>query len=297
VTAADCINGSYPNSSALTCSACPSSCALCSASSNCSKCSPTFYLYGLACVSSCPNGTLADNLTSSCKNCNSPCSTCSQSVNSCTSCDQTNVTLYLLNSSCVIGSSCSSGTYPNSSTFTCAACNENCTTCTSYLVCTSCVSGFYLYSSKTCVNVCPDGWLGVVVNGGGVCQQCTSPCLTCSVSLSGCTSCLQNLTTALFLDGSSCVEAPFCHNGTYANTTNFKCTTCSAQCSSCVNSSTYCLSCSLSYYMLNHSCLSTCPNTTIADQSSQTCKPCTNPCNTCNNQLTTCTSCSAGTFL
>lgn len=50
--------------------------------------------------------------------------------------------------------SCKVGYYGNMTTKTCELCQVQCVTCSGYLVCTSCISGFYLYQIS-CVISCP----------------------------------------------------------------------------------------------------------------------------------------------
>lgn len=129
---------------------------------------------------------------------------------------------------------------------------------------------------------CPIGF----APAGGICSACQSPCLTCSESVTNCTSCVATVTPAVFLSNFQCVET--CPMYTYANSSNQQCTPCVAPCVTCTSQS-QCLSCDSSTNLYQQSCLTNCPAgfTAIA----QVCVSCTSPCLTCSTSQLTCTSC------
>lgn len=64
-------------------------------------------------------------------------------------------------------------------------CSSNCAACSSATVCTRCFDKFYLYKNA-CVSKCPSNTL----QSGTRCIDCSSPCETCSGSISHCNSCI-----------------------------------------------------------------------------------------------------------
>jgi len=72
-------------------------------------------------------------------------------------------------------------------------------------------------------------------------MPCTSPCLTCSISASNCSSC--NLTNKFILSGNQCV----CSAGYYNS--GGVCTACSSPCVTC-SGSTICTSCNLTKHFV-----------------------------------------------
>jgi len=234
------------------CMNCTSPCSTCSnVLTNCTSCL-TGYLYAVSsgnqCATVCPNGTYSSVTSSSCLSCTSPCLTCLGTATNCTSCS----TGYLYNQACL--SSCPSNTMANSVQLTCDTCVSPCLTCQNQTQnCTSCISNYYYYSATNrCYLACPTN---VSIAGTGtssfICVQCTSPCATCSISLTNCTSCASNLLYFNF----SCVDS--CTNGYYANAGI--CSPCSNNCATCANQSSYCLSCSASYKFYQNTCITTCP--------------------------------------
>jgi proprotein convertase subtilisin/kexin type 5 len=137
-------------------------------------------------------------------------------------------------------------------------------------------------------------------SAGDVCDACLSPCATCLLLQSNCTSCLGNL--SLFLQGNSCVDAASCSNGSFADLANSTCTPCSSPCLTCTNE-TDCSSCTNGTYLSGSSCLpaSQCPNGTVAGTNPATaleeCLPCASSCLTCGPTITSCTSCNASDVL
>lgn len=111
-----CPSTAYQNNGS--CVACISPCVLCTGATACSSCISTkiYYSVNSSCLDTCPNGYY--NQSGTCTLCVGPCATCTTST-SCLSCNVD----YYYNFSCVIGSSCPSGTYPNATAFLCANCS------------------------------------------------------------------------------------------------------------------------------------------------------------------------------
>lgn len=159
-------------------------------------------------------------------------------------------------------------------------------------MCQTCISNYY-FINDTCSSVCPNGTLAVNQSSSGLCQTCTSPCLTCVNSLSNCTSCAVNGSQMYFYNN-SCYNSSQCPEKTYQNNQTSTCSSCVASCGAC-SSLTVCLSCSSGLYLnLNGSCLSTCSNGTVALNSSSggNCLVCSYPCVLCSSSPTYCNSCS-----
>lgn len=74
-------------------------------------------------------------------------------------------------------------TYANLSK-ACLACPSVCATCSSYLVCTSCITNYYLYLG-TCGTDCVIGTYKNV----NVCSDCDSTCKECDILNTNCTKC------------------------------------------------------------------------------------------------------------
>jgi hypothetical protein len=265
-----CPNGYYANSTL--CVICSPPCLYCKDAVNCTKCTATTYLYGMACLTTCPP-TFFGNSSNICDSCVPPCFNCT-SATACTSCALD----FLSNSSCVPASSCPAGTYGDTGSKTCAPCSSPCSTCFSANTnCTSCAIGFVLYQN-TCPNQCPSTYY----NNTNQCLACGTPCGNCTSS-TACLSCLTN-----FLSGSSCVLASSCPVGTFPENATRTCTSCPVGCSNCISASN-CSGCTSVYFFFNFTCLISCPNTTFLSTGSN-CVPCSG-CQTCQGSATSCTNC------
>jgi len=108
-----CPTGYFTNSTI--CSICVSPCLTCSTISMCNSCVNGTWLYSgnNTCSNSCPSGFYNES-SGNCTTCVSPCATC-LAFSSCLSCS----TNYFTNFSCVNGSLCPNGTYPNATTLKC----------------------------------------------------------------------------------------------------------------------------------------------------------------------------------
>lgn len=239
-----------------TCFVCTSPCQNCLGSLQCTSCLTGFYFIASnpatdRCKNVCPTGTFANSGTNTCDTCSPTCATCSGTPNTCTGCTGT---LYLSGSQCI--SVCPDGKYENTVTNLCAPCDAGCLlTCD--INATNCVGGCKLGYSKInatsneCVNQCPSGRVNNTLTG--VCE-CSSSCLTCSGTLSNCTSC-----SSLILYQHACISQ--CPAMTYQPVGQMTCLNCiDPFCSIC--NATSCLTCQSNKYLYAGGCTSVCPDGT-----------------------------------
>lgn len=119
-----------------------------------------------------------------------------------------------------------------------------------------------------------------------ICVVCTSPCASCSITKTNCTSCILNLN--VFYTPYKCVDSLSCPAATYPNYSTFICDICVFPCSTC-NSATNCLTCVTNYNLQGSICTSVCSIGYVAINS--TCFICTANCSSCYLLQTNCTSC------
>eukprot|EP01135_Chromosphaera_perkinsii_P004853 Nk52_evm2s300 gene=Nk52_evmTU2s300 len=99
----------------------------------------------------------------------------------------------------------------------CNACSSNCNACSSATVCTTCDAASKKVTNGSvvsCESTCPSGQLDV----SGVCTACTSPCATCSGTVTTCASCISGYT----LSGTTCSQNST-SNGTTPNNPTSSC--------------------------------------------------------------------------
>ena len=87
-------------------------------------------------MATCPSGTYANPATNQCVPCNTGCLACTADSNNIPYCYECNTTTFLYGGSCQ--SICPSGMYGDTNFNWCAQCSCNCSTCSSYSVCTTC---------------------------------------------------------------------------------------------------------------------------------------------------------------
>lgn len=138
--------------------ACTTGCLTCSVlQSNCTSCSPSFYFYLNTCLNACPTGFISISFI--CTACVSPCLTCQTTISTCTSCLTSIIpSLYLSGNICT--ENCPVTTYPNSINNMCSSCINPCLTCSSSVICTSCVTLYSLYQ-QNCLQNCPSGFVSI----------------------------------------------------------------------------------------------------------------------------------------
>lgn len=246
------------------------------------------------CYTTCPDTTYNNNGLLVCSGCSSNCYTCLGSANFCTRCFKNSIYPYLniTNSStqiCV--ASCSAGMYPNTALdpVTCVNCNSPCATCTSQIICLTCINGYYFLDNKTCVVSCPINTT-VANNLTNTCDACSSICLRCVGTTSTCTACNSPL---VFYNGSCQSSCP--SGGTLAPYLGI-CTACTANCQTCSLTITNCTSCNLSSnyaYLVNYTCITSCPSYYYNQSSTGTCISCTSANINCVNcaSSSTCITC------
>ncbi len=199
--------------------------------------------------------------------CSSICKTCS-STTFCTSCY---TSTYLYNGSCL--ATCPNGTFANTTSLVCDLCIWPCGNCQSTIFCLSCLD-----SSKFLVN--------------GDCVPCSSPCASCSLSISNCTACITSTSTP-YIFNFTCLT--LCPPNYYSDNATHSCSLCASPCLTChgpTNSS--CLSCIGGYYFLLNLCYSVCPITYYSNIN--VCTSCVSPCATCSS-LSVCLTCTNNTYL
>jgi proprotein convertase subtilisin/kexin type 5 len=119
-----------------------------------------------------------------------------------------------------------------------------------------------------------------------VCENCRSPCLTCTWS-DLCDSCISGFS----LSGSSCLSS--CPSGQYSD--GFKCNQCPSLCTSCsfLNNLPACLTCSTNTFSYSFSCVGSCPNSTTLTDNICYSSDCSNLPNCLSCSGTRCLQCTA----
>ena len=195
-----CPNGTFYNSTSLSCQTCTSNCNRCIINAtNCIDCIASTYFLNSTCFSVCPDNYYGNG--GNCTACVTPCLLCSSS-SSCTSCI---ANYYFYKNTCV--TSCTDiTTIPINGS--CIACGGVCYTCNGSLTtCTSCKSNLIFYNNS-CLISCPAGtYLSTSNISISNCLSCLSPCVTCTTS-TACTSCI----SSQYLYSTSCMTT--CPSGT-----------------------------------------------------------------------------------
>lgn len=161
--------------------------------------------------------------------------------------------------------------------------------------CWSCVMNAtvtYWQSNNTCSTVCLNRF--GYTDTPNICVYCDLRCSACFNSMSNCSACTTSGTWASFLDSSdpaniTCVNP--CSPGTFANKVTRTCDKCNENCSTCLNSANYCLSCEVNgsaWY--GWTCYTPCP-AGFFQQNSSNCTPCSAFCSVCDGSSTLCTEC------
>ena len=182
---------------------------------------------------------------------------------------------------------CQEGYYGNLTTKVCEICQVQCTTCSGYLVCDSCITGFYLYEN-TCVISCP-----------------SYPTVYYAHIQSGV--CFQNCPTPYYGEGTTGLCQLSCPTLTYPSQTTRTCTACPTGCITC--DALGCYTCQSGYtflqatltcnqhcnsthiYYFSSTCYSSCPSGSYLTTDLVNCLACGSPCATCQSSATNCTSC------
>jgi len=204
-----------------------------------------------------------------CPQCDSTCLTCYGPTNfNCSSCYPganklgstcrvpiTCVSGFLYEGFCL--TSCPNTTYPNINF--CQTCINNCKTCTSSVICTSCVIGFYFNSTAQSCNInCPQG--AFINHVTKRCENCPLGCELCAQRNTTvvCQKCL--LPNFYLFNYSTCVNSTFCAIPFYVILST-SCFACEYPCKTCSNLFfDGCITCVTGYNWYSGECLSVCPS-------------------------------------
>ena len=146
----------------------------------------------------------------------------------------------------------------------------------------------------TCLVVCPNAfWANSTAN---TCDACTTGCLTCTnIGLNNCLTCGNGTGTPYLKEIGATVCGPTCPAGQFISASfPNDCQPCASNCITCAVLADNCtsLNCSINYYYLNNTCLTTCPNQYYPDSSLRQCILCTSGCALCfGSGLSSCTQC------
>ena len=306
--AAACDNGFYGNSTTNLCVACPAACKTCSSSTVCSACQSVsgvgYYLNSTICTIQCPLSEYGRVSDYTCQPCAGGCLSCfGNALTQCYNCttDSGATPYFLVYSSTICTATCPNGQYKNTTSSTCLLCSASCLTCvnsaTECVTCGLSNAGIHLFKYlTTCLAVCPNGFWANSTEY--TCDACTAGCLTCTgAGLSNCMTCNNATGSPYHKQVGATVCGPTCPAGQFisAATPNF-CQLCASNCVTCSILADNCTSanCSINFFYLNNTCLSTCPNQYYADASLRQCTLCTSGCALCFGAgLSSCTSCMA----
>lgn len=124
------------------------------------------------CYSTCPERYFGNSYTSTCQKCPYDCLTCDNFKN-CLSCNQNDDHRKLFDGTqrCLP----LPGYYENFTTV-CVACPSKCNMCLSSLICSSCITGYYLSSRNTCEGICQARSVIVLGSKQMSCQKCPYDC-------------------------------------------------------------------------------------------------------------------------
>jgi hypothetical protein len=296
-----CPYGEYAVNGSFSCEQCNMNCATCEGTDTyCLSCGyinsiDIVYLYQAKCTINCPAGTWYNStvqLDHHCSPCHAYCSVCTGSLPSqCSSCANSSspvVIYYLAINSTICDPNCPNGQYVDAAVANlCSACASQCVRCASSPTnCFQCAFNYFLDEvNNNCTAVCPSGQYNdlVITANYYYCRLCTAGCRTCTgPGLTVCHSC-QNVTvngsvSAIYykeVTGSSCVTV--CSLAQYfGNPLSNQCEQCQTGCVSCEFSSSYCYSCSSSYFkpLTSNSCVAVCPNGEYGNLTDNQCHEC-----------------------
>lgn len=224
-----------------TCSKCDSGCRICDIlANNCTACITGYYLTGYTCATTCGSHLYKDTTYNKCASCNVACGNCNgPNSDNCLTCS---TPYFLTGSTCTL--TCPTGYYGD--TLNCVKCPDNCASCTSANVCTSCTTPYYLKNEKICVSDCSADSLTNEYgdSSDNLCKTCASECLLCfGTSNSNCTSCTS--TNFLISESNTCTQ--YCPTGYYGESSSSKCKSCNSNCTQCT-SADVCVRCKSGYY-------------------------------------------------
>ena len=211
----------YKVFSTHTCAACDIACATCTNSpSPCQSCNSSYSYFNETCLSACPAGYYGAVITNFtykiCTPCNQACLTCYGGTD--TQCYTCNFDMMLYKSGSWCKSACAVGwgyildsqycTHCNPRCVSCFNNGNNCTTCRT----TGSNAGFqiitdFVANTGPCYGICPNGYFANLTTR--FCDLCTSPCKTCNLLTTNCTSCIINFYLLNYTCYSTCPAGYF----------------------------------------------------------------------------------------
>ena len=315
-----CLPGQYLNSTDMKCHPCGNGCANCSMVSsgllNCTACLEDLVLNSGSCNSSnrnnstsnmtnqtnktCPKGEYYNATEKECRPCNKPCVDCTiNSTNGVYLCNQC-APGFSLNSMGQCNSSCIVGSFFDRRTNSCLPCtNASCTKCQvnlddGNLICSECITGFYL-SSNICLSnndaTCPEGQFYNTTSK--ICVNCMPNCSKCHGNAQGTPVCFEcNDGFSLDLNDMCTVSnssESSCQDGQFFSVKDNKCLRCPNNCTKCLlgqNGAVNCYKCPEGFTSVLGVCIpqnnaSECPYANYFNSTIQNCMPCPNNCSKC----------------
>ena len=131
-------------------------------------------------------------------------------------------------------------------------------------------------------------------------MYCDLRCTDCFDSPTNCSACTRSGTWTSYLysaDPTNITCLKVCPDGFFANKTSQTCDPCNVNCSTCLNSANYCLSCMSGWYWTGWSCYDPCPVHYYTNTNLINCTKCSLYCDTCIGPSTLCTVCTlSGTY-
>lgn len=179
-------------------------------------------------------------------------------------------------------------------------CNVYCLTCygAANTACYTCTNTSF-QSNTTCSNSCLTQF--GLQPGSNICIYCDLHCTSCYAAFDNCSACTKSgiYASYLFANDStiplmSCVTS--CPDGYFANKTTRTCDLCNLNCSTCLNTATYCTSCVTTPFLMAWSawtCYYPCPTHYYLESNLTNCTKCNPYCDTCADSPTSCTVCTS----
>jgi hypothetical protein len=265
-----CGHGYYTTSG--TCNSCSDHCRQCSSDTACDFCEPGYYLSGAnSCILCDQSGErrYTENYIYKCSTCVTGCSPDKCVLDDfCDECEANQVLTPATRSACA--ASCSSGFTSSEDICYSIECTDHCSVCESRTQCTTCETGYYKTSSKTCA-------------------KCSDNCNVCT-SFSSCTTCASTYEK----NGGFCYGCSSVDGQSVLSSDSNVCNFCSVlNCKSCAASAATCSECKSGFYLLNNACVTCGIGYKIEGLN---CISCLSNCLTCTD-ASTCAECQQGYYL
>lgn len=188
----------------------------------------------------------------------------------------------------VCSSTCSIGSYFNTTVNDCQSCSPSCLTCQSSTFCYICSPQTYLHILSTSTNQCIPQCPSLYYADTSKCMKCLYPCLECTSSID-CITCANGV-----LYQNRCIAG--CPDSTYMSVVGnvSVCLACTGYCLTCGGTGDRCLSCVNGYYLVvgMYRCVPVCPSGTYKLDVTKSCVSCPDTCSACVNS-SYCTACVA----